>query len=196
MIEIRPPLRRATREDVAVVARLVDIAGEGLPQYLWARMARPGETPWDVGERRAAREQGAFSYRNTIVSEADGQVVACLIGYPLPEKPVPVDGDSVPALFVPLLELENLAPASWYVNVLATLPGHRGRGHGARLLAAAERIAADVGARGLSIIVSDANADALRLYERCGYRRIVERTMVKESWENSGKNWVLLVKPI
>ncbi len=178
------------------MARLVDIAGEGLPQYLWARMARPGETPWDVGERRAAREQGAFSYRNTIVAETGGQVVACLIGYPLPENPPPVDGDTVPALFVPLQELETLAPSTWYINVLSTLPGHRGRGHGTRLLAAAEGIAADIGARALSIIVSDANAAALRLYERCGYRRIAKRVMVKEGWRNPGRNWILLVKTI
>jgi ribosomal protein S18 acetylase RimI-like enzyme len=102
----------------------------------------------------------------------------------------------MPAMFVPLQELENLAPATWYVNVLATYPEHRGKGHGSRLLALAERIAAEAGAVGLSIIVSDANEGARRLYERSGYGEIASRPMVKEDWENRGANWVLLVKTL
>jgi hypothetical protein len=47
---------------------------------------------------------------------------------------------------------------------------------------------------GLSVIVSDANSGAHRLYERCGYRESGTRPMVKENWENDGQNWVLLTK--
>jgi hypothetical protein len=39
-IELRP----ARREDAADLARLVDLAGEGLPSYLWAGMAEPGRS--------------------------------------------------------------------------------------------------------------------------------------------------------
>ena len=91
--------------------------------------------------------------------------------------------------------LESLAPGTWYVNVLATYPRHRGRGHGTALLALADRLAADAGSRGLSIIVSNGNPGAMRLYERCGYRRVAERPMVKEGWQNPGTAWVLMVKP-
>jgi ribosomal protein S18 acetylase RimI-like enzyme len=97
-------------------------------------------------------------------------------------------------MFVPLQELENLAPATWYVNVLAAYPQHRGKGCGTALLALAERIAADSGSRGSSIIVSDANTGARRLYERCGYAEVARRTKVKEAWQNPGKDWVLLVR--
>ena len=41
-------------------------------------------------------------------------------------------------MFVPLQELENLAPGTWYVNVLAAYPEHRGQGYGTALLAVAE----------------------------------------------------------
>ena len=47
---------------------------------------------------------------------------------------------------------------------------------------------------GLSIIVSDGNAAARRLYERCGYRLAATRPMVKEGWESTGANWLLMVK--
>jgi ribosomal protein S18 acetylase RimI-like enzyme len=196
MIGLDPPYRRARPEDAAVLAELVNIAGEGLPLYLWGRMAEAGETPWDVGRRRAGRETGSFSYRNAIVVEAEGKVVACLIGYPLPDRPEPIDYDALPALFVPLQELENLAPGTWYVNVLATDPAHRGRGHGTGLLSLAERIAAAAGKSGLSIIVSDANSGARRLYRRWGCRQVAQRPAVKEDWDNPGLNWVLLVKAL
>jgi ribosomal protein S18 acetylase RimI-like enzyme len=194
-VQLEPPFRRATPDDAHALAELIDFAGEGLPSYLWRRMAEPGEDVWDVGRRRARREEGSFSYRNAVVLEEDGRVVACLIGYPLPDEPEPIDPAQMPAMFVPLQELENLAPGTWYVNVLATYPGHRGHGHGTRLLGLAEDLAAGAGSQGLSIIVSDANSGARRLYERCGYRLAAERAMVREEWANAGVNWVLLLRP-
>jgi hypothetical protein len=49
---------------------------------------------------------------------------------------------------------------------------------------------------GLSVIVSDANHGARRLYLRCGYREAGERLKVKEGWQNEGRSWVLLTKGI
>jgi ribosomal protein S18 acetylase RimI-like enzyme len=193
MTELSAPLRRATPADAEALADLVHFASEGLALYLWTKTAGPGGDPWAVGRERALRESGAFSYRNGVVLERDGRVAAALIGYPLPDRPDPIP-DSMPAMFVPLQELENLAPGSWYVNVLAAYPEHRGRGLGTTLLGLADRIAADGGSRGLSIIVSDANTGARRLYERCGYRKVAQRAKVKEDWQNPGTSWVLLRK--
>jgi ribosomal protein S18 acetylase RimI-like enzyme len=193
-MELQPPFRRATPEDAEALAELINFAGEGLPLYLWARMAEPGETAWDVGRRRARREEGSFSWRNAVLAAPAGEVAACLIGYPLPDAPEPIDYDEMPPMFVPLQELENLAPGTWYVNVLATYPEHRDQGWGTRLLQLADQLAAEAGRQGASIIVSDANTGARRLYERCGYLERATRPMVKEDWENEGENWVLLVK--
>ena len=192
---IEPPHRRATPDDDHALVELINFAGEGLPLYLWAKMAEPGETAWQVGQRRAKREEGSFSYRNAVIAEVDGNPAATLIGYPLPETPEAID-DDMPAMFVPLQELENLAPGSWYVNVLAAYPNRRGQGLGMGLLRLAERLARAGGQRSLSIIVSDANQGARRLYERAGYREKAQRPMVKEDWNNAGRNWVLLVKDV
>ena len=195
MIEVPPPFRRAAPQDAQALAELVNMAGEGLPLYLWSRMAEPGQDPWEVGRQRAQRESGSFSYRNAVVLESQGQVIGCLIGYPLPDEPEPIDYDTMPAMFIPLQELENLA-RGWNVNVLAIYPEHRGRGYGTQLLSLAERIGSESGLAGLSIIVSDADVGARRLYERCGCRQVAERPMVKEEWENAGRSWVLLVKAL
>jgi ribosomal protein S18 acetylase RimI-like enzyme len=193
MIEIEPPFRRATPADAAAMADFVHFASEGLALHLWTRTAGPDGDPWAVGRERAGRSTGGFSYRNAILMQFGGRVAGGLIGYPLAEAAEPIPPD-MPAMFVPLQELESLAPGTWYVNILAAYPEHRGKGCGTALLAVADRLAADAGKRGLSIIVADTNTGARRLYERSGYREVARRRMVKEDWQHPGESWVLLVK--
>ena len=193
-MQLPKPWRAATPDDAPALAELINFAGEGMPLYLWSRMAEPGETAWDVGRRRAGRDVGGFSWRNATVVEQAGAVAACLIGYSLPDEPEPIDLARMPAMFVPLEELERLAAGSWYVNVLATYPQYRGCGHGTALLGLADRLAAEAGCRGTSIIVADTNGGARRLYERSGYREVARRTMFKDGWDGPGNAWVLLVR--
>jgi ribosomal protein S18 acetylase RimI-like enzyme len=90
----------------------------------------------------------------------------------------------------------HLAPGTWYVHALAAYPEHRGRGLGAALLAEAVRLAAETGTPGLSLIVSNTNMEARRLYERSGYREAARRKMVKDGWQHPGTDWVLLTKQL
>ena len=123
MITLPAPYRRAALGDAPSLAELVNFAGEGMPYYLWKRMAKQGETAREVGQSRAEREQGSFSYRNAIVADDDGGAVAALVGYKVADEPEPTD--DLPPMFVPLQELENLVCSTWYVNVLAAYPDHR-----------------------------------------------------------------------
>jgi ribosomal protein S18 acetylase RimI-like enzyme len=195
MSTLRPPFRQATPADAAVLAELVNYAGEGMPLYLWEGMAGAGETAWDVGRKRAARDSGGFSYRNAVVIEHDGRCGGALIGYAIADRPEPIPSD-MPPMFVPLQELENLAPSTWYVNVLAVLPELRNKNLGSRLLGLADETGRALGLKGMSVIVSDTNAGAQRLYERHGYRVAATRTKVKEGWQNDGREWVLLTKDL
>ena len=197
MITSPPLIRPATLQDTQALAELVNFAGEGLPLYLWEKMAKDGEDPWSVGRARAGREEGSFSYRNTIIVEEEGAVAACLVGYSLSDEPEPVDEAKMPAMFVPLQQLESLVSGTWYVNVLASYPQWRKRGLGTELLKHAEKlaIAADV-KNGMSVIVADNNIPARRLYEKIGYRQIAARPMIKENWESAGSAWLLLVKRV
>jgi ribosomal protein S18 acetylase RimI-like enzyme len=195
-MKLLPPFRKATPDDAAALAELVNMAGEGLPLYLWGKMAEPGEDAWAVGRKRARRESGSFSYRNAVVWEEGRRVAAGLIGYRLPDTPEPIDYATMPAMFVGLQELENLAPKTWYVNVIAVYPEHRERGFGTKLLALSEDLGRETRANGMSIIVADANATARRLYERTGYRQSATRKIVKESWNSAAQEWVLLLKDL
>jgi ribosomal protein S18 acetylase RimI-like enzyme len=188
-------VRPATIDDATVLAELVNYAGEGMPLYLWGQMVEPGEAAWDVGCRRAAREEGSFSYRHATIIEHHDECAGCLIGYQISDNPKPIP-DDMPAMFAPLQELENLAPGTWYINVLAVRPQFRRQGLGTKLLALAGETARALGLRGVSVIVSDGNIGARRLYERCGYKDSATRSMVKENWRNEGQSWVLLTKDL
>ncbi len=61
MEPLEPPFFAATPDDADALAQLIDMAGEGLPHYLWARMAGPGETAWDVGRRRCRPDRLRYS---------------------------------------------------------------------------------------------------------------------------------------
>jgi ribosomal protein S18 acetylase RimI-like enzyme len=190
MIDLKPPVRRATSADAAALAAFINIAGEGLPLYLWRQIAGDGEDPWEIGRKRQVERMEAST---SFFIDEGGGAIACLTGYPIPALPEPVADDELD-VFRPLIELENLAPSTWYVNILAAYPENRGRGYGTRLLALAEDIARDQALPAMSLIISDGNEGARRLYERTGYGEIARRAIVKDGWECDSDEWVLLVK--
>ena len=97
---------------------------------------------------------------------------------------------------MPLLELEALAPGSWYLNVLATYAAQRGKGLGGALLAKAETIARNGGHQTISLIAEDTHQNALRLYRAKGFREIARRPLVKGDWQVDASEWILFVKPV
>jgi ribosomal protein S18 acetylase RimI-like enzyme len=183
-------------DDAKDLTEFVNMAGEGLAYYLWEQIATAGESAWDVGCIRAKRDSGSFSYRNAVLRLEGNDAVACLIGYPLEDAPPPVDYSEMPPMFVPLQQLEDLAPGTWYINVLATKEAHRGLGYGNELLALAEDIAASLGKHGLSLIVADTNLGARKLYSSLGYQEVAQRAMVKERWVHPGTHWILMTKSL
>jgi ribosomal protein S18 acetylase RimI-like enzyme len=192
MIELESPLRLATEQDAKELAELVNFAGEGMPLHIWQGLAEEGQNPWEIGQARQAEKarQGQI-----IVVDFGKGAVASLTGYSVGPAPEPI-GNDVPDLFRPLLELENEALDSWYVNVLACYPEYRGQGIGSRLLDVAERIARDEGLRRMSVVVADNNTGARRLYERQGYEGLSRRPCLRGDWATDTEDWVLLMKSL
>lgn len=188
-------IRRARASDAAHLVRFINMAADDLPLHFWRKTVGPEGDPWALGQERAARETGNFSYRNAWLAEVDGAVGACLLGYAAEETPGPIDPDT-PPIFVPLLELEALAPGSWYLNVLATYAAFRGKGLGSALLAQADAIAAASGHHSISLIAADTHQDALRLYSAKGFRQIARRPVVKGDWAVDASEWILFTKAV
>jgi ribosomal protein S18 acetylase RimI-like enzyme len=188
-------IRNAQASDADHLVRFINMAADDLPLHFWKKSAGPGGDPIALGRERAARETGNFSYRNAWLAEVDGQVAACLLGYPAAMEPEAIDPDT-PPLFVPLLQLEAMAPGSWYLNVLATYPQFRGKGLGSALLAHAEAVARKAGRSTISLIAEDTHQDALRLYRAKGFTEVARRPLVKQDWAVDASEWILFTKSL
>jgi ribosomal protein S18 acetylase RimI-like enzyme len=187
-------LRAGRKADAAALAALVDIAGEGIPAFMWSQMKGPRESLLEYGRARAARESGAFTYRNAIVAEIEGEVAGCLVDYRLADPYEIGDIAATPEVVRPLIRLEAKAPGSWYVNVLAVFAEFRGHGLGTALLDLAKTRAQDNGASRLSIIVAAGNAGAMRLYERMGYAEAAREPVVPVPGCPHSGDWVLMLR--
>lgn len=174
-------IRAARRHETRLLGRLFQIASEGLADYNWSRLARPGEDLLDVAERRLRRRRTEFSYENAFLAEVDGQAAGFVHLFAIPPDAVPSEAElaSMDPVVRPLVELD--VPGSYYVAALAVFPEQRARGIGTRLLVFADERARQLGHDRMSVAVYERNAGALRLYRRFGYREVGRRTLVQHA---------------
>lgn len=191
-LSLSPLLRPFDPDDANIVARLNDMASGGLLFSTWVKAAGDAGDPWEQG-RLQQIDQMNSGWEMIVLDQGRG-VEAVLMGQAHPNDPVATEG--VDPIWVPLVELENLVPGSWCLNVIATLPECRGRGHGAMLMDQAEALAREGGHHALALVVADANTDAIRLYHRNGFTEHARRLMVKGGWDGPGQDWVLMVKTL
>ena len=161
-------IRPATKKDATALAKLINIAGEGIPNWLWTRQCFEGQTPLEIGTERARRETGGFSYTNALVEEHGDAMRGMVLSYAIEEAPQD-DPDTLPAPIAPFVALEKLSVGTWYINALAVFADYRNNHTGSRLLTAAEDLAKRHGFKTMSIQVYGQNTGAVRLYKQMGY---------------------------
>ena len=193
----RPRFRRATKADAASLAVLVDIAGEGMPAYMWGTMKAPGQSVLELGRERAKRDTGGFSYKNAVVADIGGEIAAALGGYRL-DDPYDLEGNlaETPEIVRPLVQLEAQVPGAWYVNVLATFPEFRRRGIGDELLSIAQSKGREAGALAMSVIIGGWNDSAARLYTSAGYSVLASEPAILFPGCPPKGDWILMVKSL
>lgn len=184
-------VRPARPQDCADIARLFLIASDGLAEYIWSRIAPEGVPLLEVGRRRYARENEAFSYRNCLVAEEAGRVVAMLHGYAMPPREEAAGADDPDPVLQPYAELED--PGSLYIAGLAVDPEWRGRGLGRLLMARARERAEALGLPRISLICFERNEAALQLYRRLGFVEIDRRPLVPHPCLHYSKGYALLL---
>jgi len=179
--------RAATPDDCRAIAELALMAGDGIPGWFWAQIARPGEDIIDAGARSAASEQGNFSYRNTRIATVDRNIAGMLLAYRLPDADDAEDLNALPEFIRPVVELEQCVPGSYYINMIATYPRFRNRSIGTALMGLVDGLARHAGCTLSSLEVFEENEGALRLYRRLGYTPIERRPVVPhESHPHTG----------
>jgi ribosomal protein S18 acetylase RimI-like enzyme len=187
-LQIRP----ATREDAPFLVPLINAGSRGLAIYTWTAEAQPGEDPWELALRHVSSDDYPVSWRKAWIAEVSEEPAGLLFAYRLPDAPEEVEHSSISPIFDVLDELEAEAHGTGHVYLMSVAEPVRGQGVGTALLAFAERWR---GPRGMSLIVSDNNEGARRLYERQGYAEVGRRRMVKLDWESTGTDWILMRKP-
>jgi GNAT superfamily N-acetyltransferase len=163
--------RQANREDSAAIARLFLISSDGLAEYIWSKLAEPGQSLEAVGAARYARNGVAFSYENCHVAEQSGRVIGMVHSFPM-EEDEGAEPETDPVL-QPYSELEDYG--SLYISGLALQEAHRNRGIGTRLHDVVRDRARTLRLPRLSLICFQHNQGAMRLYGRLGYREIDRR---------------------
>jgi ribosomal protein S18 acetylase RimI-like enzyme len=187
-------IRNAATSDAEHLAFLLNVAGEGLPIFLWRQMTERGQDPLAVGALRASRAEGAFSYRNARIADIDGSVAGMVLSYALPDPYEFGDLEDVHPAVRPLLELEAEVPGSWYVNAIATYEQYRGQGVGTALMSACQDMARAALASKVSLIVASANSGARGLYLKLGYQEVASRPLVTYPGGPDDGRWLLMVR--
>lgn len=138
--------RLAKKSDCRAIASLYSIYSDGVADYIWTKLAQPGEDLLDVGQRRYERENSVFSYHNCTVATLGETIVGMLVAFPML-----VDENSEPEedpILTPYSKLEE--NNSYYICGVAVFPEYRNRGIGTQLMALAEEHAAAKGFAKLS----------------------------------------------
>lgn len=191
MPKVRYSNRPARKSDCRRIAELYRISSDGVADYIWTKLARPGEDILDVGRRRYEREGTPFSYENCKMVELQGNVVGMLVAFPMR---VDRDYQETDPVLVPYSLLEE--DHSYYICGMAVDEGHRGKGIGMMLLDEAERTARDLGFEKLSLIVFEQNVNARRLYERFGYAERCRHPVVPHPLIHYTGDALLMVKSV
>ena len=184
---IEQTLRPATAEDAEIIMQGFEMAGSGMPEHFWNEARKPGQSLADVALSRM-RDKIADPDQ-TITIAGDG--LGAIISYDIPDEPEPLEG--LRPLIRPLVVLENQAPGTHYINMLAVQPHARRLGLGRLLIASARRAA---NGKPLSLTVDDTNTKARALYDSEGFVEIAREPLVSDGWQASGNHFILMIEGI
>jgi ribosomal protein S18 acetylase RimI-like enzyme len=197
--------RPATLDDCDTIARLFQIASDGVSDYIWGTLVSdyPGLTPLEIGAKRYANPESAFSYKNCVLAERNGETMGMMLTFPIPPE-IPesattttpeaeADAPDSPDVLAPY-SLE--APGSWYICALAVFPEFRRQGIGTQFLTIAHQQAAERGLAELSLLCFEQNTGALRLYRRHEFRVIARAPVVPHPLIHYTGNILLMTTPV
>lgn len=206
-IQLRTQFRPATAHDCSTAARLMQIASDGVCDYIWSlhQDEFPGLSRLEIGAQRYAQTEGDFTYRNSTLAfaeDAKGEMrtQGMMMAYAIPvEKPTEsvdeLSDENSPGMDV-LAPYSLEQPNSWYVCMLAVFPEYRGQGIGTQFLDLAVEQARSHHLPQLSLLCFEQNRGALRLYQREGFRVVDQMAVVPHPLIHHTGDILLMTKSV
>lgn len=167
MIRYRP----AEKEDSLKLAELINIASDGIVEYLFRNLV-PGMTPVQVMAYNLENDNYPHSYKSVIVAVDGNILVGMTLSYPSSYHKIT---DEM-CIFFPEDRIEHLRDFylscynnSWFLDALCVIESHRGQGIGKMVISLTKQKAAEKGYNSLSLIVFTDNRLAIPVYEHTGF---------------------------
>ena len=161
----------AEKKDCAVLAELINMASEGVVEYLFRDLV-PGVTPVQLIAHNLENVDTPHCYKSAIVARDGDDVVGMTLSY---SSDFHYISDEMRDFFPPdrLEHLSDFYAArvenSWYLDTLGVFEGHRRQGIGEKLISLTKDKAVENGYNALSLIVFADNELALPVYKRTGF---------------------------
>ena len=186
--------RSAEKEDSSKLAELINIASDGVVEYLFHDLV-PGMTHVQVVAHNLENDNYPHSYKSAIVASEETDVVGMALSYPSSYHIITDEMRS----FFPDGRIEHLrdfyssrVDASWFLDALCVIEGHRRRGIGEKLISLTKKKAIKNGFNVLSLIVFADNTLAIPLYERTGFKVAKKVELRRNKFINHEKGCFLM----
>ena len=174
--------RPAEKEDSMKLAELINIASDGVVEYLFQELV-PGMTPVQVVAHNLENDNYPHSFRSAVVAATEADVIGMALSYPSSYHKITDEMKS----FFPADRLKHLSrffssriENSWYLDALCVIATHRRSGIGEKLISITKEKAVENGYNSLSLIVFSDNKLAIPVYERTGFK-VAQKVELREN---------------
>jgi ribosomal protein S18 acetylase RimI-like enzyme len=172
--------RPAEKEDSMKLAEFINIASDGVVEYLYHDLVS-GKTPVQVVAHNLENDNYPHSYRSAVVATEETDVIGMALSYPSSYHKITDEMQS----FFPADRLEHLSHLfssrienSWYLDTLCVSDNYRRSGIGEKLISLTKERAVENGYNTLSLITFADNTLAIPLYKRTGFE-IVQKVELR-----------------
>jgi ribosomal protein S18 acetylase RimI-like enzyme len=194
-------IRDAVEGDARALAEVCIMAGHGVMELFYEGLV-PGKSVIDCVMARRILDRDSFATikRWRVATDGAGNFLGALNSMPhrvlmkAPDDPLLDEARLRP--IAGLLELEESAGDSYYVNIIAVFPQHRGSGAGYALMLEAERLAREQKFQRMSLCTFDGDPGLLKFYRRQGFATKDSRPIGTHPAIGATGNFVMMTREL
>ncbi|MEQ1523292.1 MAG: GNAT family N-acetyltransferase [Aestuariivirga sp.] len=194
-------IRDAVEGDARALAEVCVMAGHGVMELFYEGLI-PGKSVIDCVMTRRILDRDSFATfrRWRVATDASGQFLGALNSLPhkalmnAPDDPLLNAAKLRP--IAALLELEETAVDSYYVNIIAVYPQHRRSGAGAALMRDAEHLARVQKFHRMSLCTFENDPGLMAFYGRQGFEAQARRAIEPHPSLGMSGHFVLMTREL